>query len=60
MTLELFPKRRKKLVIEPLDNMRVQLDWIAGIQEQVDWANNPVVLPDYILQLRVAKRSLEP
>lgn len=60
MTLELFPPKSRRKQIETVSNEQVQLDWIAGIQDQVDFANNPDVLPDYFLQLRVAKRRLEP
>ncbi len=71
MTLELFPspgsakpKRRKKKIqeieVEAVTNEGVQLDWIRGLLEQIEFANNPDVLPDYILEFKVAKRRLEP
>jgi hypothetical protein len=62
VTLELYPsKRRRKLTLtETVSNEQVQLDWIAGIQDQVNFANNPDVLPDYILYLKVGKTRLQP
>lgn len=60
MTLELYPPKRRRKITETVSNEQVQVDWIAGIQDQVDFANNPDVLPDYILYLKVAKRRLEP
>jgi hypothetical protein len=62
MTTELFYERqkRKKLIITSLDNEQVQLDWINGLLEQIEFANRPEVLPDYILQLKIARRRLEP
>jgi hypothetical protein len=60
LSLDLYPLKRRKRGIDTVSNEQVQLDWIAGIQEQVDFANNPDVLPDYMLYLKVAKRRLEP
>jgi hypothetical protein len=61
---KLLHKQRNKFIpfkpVSEVDNEQVQSDWISGIQDQVDFANNPDVLPDYVLQLKVAKRKFEP
>ena len=54
--------RRKKRVSEVINvtNEQVQQDWISGIQDQINFANNIDVLPDYILSLKIARRRIEP
>lgn len=53
-------KRRVSEVINVVTNEQVQQDWISGIQDQVNFANNIDVLPDYILSLKIARRRIEP
>lgn len=60
MTLELYPPKRRRKLSKTVSNEQVQFDWIQGLIEQIEFANNPDVLPDYILYLKVAKRRLEP
>lgn len=54
--------RRKRRVSEVINvtNEQVQRDWISGIQDQINFANNIDVLPDYILSLKIARRRIEP
>ena len=56
MTHLLLNKQKKNTFVTIVDNKQVQLDWIKGLVEQIEFANRVDVLPDYILQLRVAKR----
>lgn len=54
--------RRKRRVSEVINvtNEQVQRDWISGIQDQINFANNIDVPPDYILSLKIARRRIEP
>ena len=56
-------KRKRRVgseVINVVTNEQVQQDWISGIQDQINFANNIDVLPDYILSLKIARRRIEP
>jgi hypothetical protein len=44
-------------VDERLLSMVYQLKWIKGLQEQIDFANNPEVLSDFIVEFKVKWRS---
>jgi hypothetical protein len=37
-------------------SIKYQIEWIKGIQKQVDFANNPQVLSDFTLQLKIKRR----
>jgi len=37
-------------------SIKYQLDWIKGLKAQVDWANNPEVLSDFVLYLGIRRR----
>lgn len=62
MSYSLLTKdRRKKNVNVPVvDNEQVQIDWIKGLVEQIEFANRSDVLPSYILELTIIRRRLEP
>jgi hypothetical protein len=51
-------RRRKRSRINSKSDY--QLDWIKGIQDQIAFSNNPDVLPDYVLYLKIARRWSEP
>ena len=40
-------------------SLKYQLDWIKGLKSQVDWANNPEVLSDFVLYLGIRSRFKE-
>ena len=59
----IWKKRNNKVVDSKLkhsnsqlENVQVQLDWIKRIQDQVDFANNPEVLPDFQIYFKVELR----
>jgi hypothetical protein len=56
--INLFQDRRKKRRTN--NKSDYQLDWIKGIQDQIAFSNNPDVLPDFILTLKIARRWSEP
>lgn len=60
MILELYPPKRGRKHAETVSSEEVQLKWIDGLVEQIEFANDPDVLPDYFLHLKIAKRRLEP
>jgi hypothetical protein len=35
---------------------QLQLDWIKGLLEQIEFADRPEVLPDYVLHLDIRRR----
>lgn len=35
---------------------KYQLEWIKGLKEQVDFANDPKVLSDFTLELKIRRR----
>jgi hypothetical protein len=35
----------------------IQLSWIRGILDQIEFANRPEVLPDFVLHLDVRRRK---
>jgi hypothetical protein len=51
-------KKIKKITTadEKLMSVIYQLEWIKGLQEQVDFANNPEVLSDFIIKLEIKRR----
>ena len=59
MAQKLLPDRRNKFIAELDFNEQVQLNWIKGIKEQVDFANRRDVLPDYFLHLKVTRRRYQ-
>lgn len=44
---------QKYLAKEPQQH---QLEIIEQIKSLVEWANNPAILPDWMLQLKIARR----
>ena len=34
----------------------LQISWIKGLSDQIEFANQPEVLPDFVLQLRIRRR----
>ena len=48
--------RRKFKAFQNSDDEELQLSWIKGLIEQVEFANKPDVLPDFVLQLRIRRR----
>jgi hypothetical protein len=34
----------------------IQLRWIAGILEQIEFANREEVLPDYVIDVKIRRR----
>jgi hypothetical protein len=49
-----FSARKEKFL-----SIRYQLDWISALKEQIDFANNPEVLSDFVLYLGIRKRFEE-
>ena len=43
--------RREKFL-----SLKYQLEWIRSLKEQIDFANNPEVLSDFILYLGIRRR----
>lgn len=37
---------------------KIQVDWIRGLLDQIEFANRPEVLPDYVLRLDVRRRKM--
>lgn len=37
---------------------KLQLDWIRGILDQIEFANKPEVLPDFVIRLDVRRRKV--
>jgi hypothetical protein len=37
---------------------KLQLDWIRGLLDQIEFANRPEVLPDFVLRLDVRRRKM--
>ena len=37
-------------------SIKYQLDWIKGLKAQIDFANNPEVLSDFVLYLGIRRR----
>ena len=54
-TLEPYDSRKFK-AFQNSDGGELQLSWIKGLIEQVEFANKPDVLPDFVLQLRIRRR----
>ena len=48
--------RRNFKAFQNSDDEDLQLNWIEGLVEQVEFANKPDVLPDFVLQLRIRRR----
>jgi hypothetical protein len=46
----------KRLRREKFLSIKYQLDWIKSLKDQVNWANNPEVLPDFVLYLGIRRR----
>ena len=36
---------------------KIQVDWIRGLLDQIEFANRPEVLPDYVLRLDIRRRK---
>ena len=37
---------------------KLQLDWIRGLLDQIEFANRPEVLPDFVLRVDVRRRKM--
>jgi hypothetical protein len=46
----------KKISNSRLDEIKIQLDWISGIQDQIDFLNSKDILPDYEIFFKVRLR----
>lgn len=49
----------KKFTLSGNDNLKIQLDWIAGIKKQIDFLNKKEVLPDFQIYFKVEHRTQE-
>ena len=49
---------RKFKAFEPSDEEGLQIDWIRGLLDQIEFANRPEVLSDYVLGLVVRRRKM--
>lgn len=61
MTINIYNLDCEKLTVSgngnsQLENIQVQLDWIRGIQEQINFMNNLDNLPDFELFFKVRLR----
>jgi hypothetical protein len=50
------PAPDKALCRDRLLSIKYQLEWIRKLKEQVDWANNPEFLTDFVLYLGIRRR----
>lgn len=50
------PTKCEKERKEKFLSVKYQLDWIRSLKEQVDFANNPDVLTDFVLYLGIRRR----
>ncbi len=53
------PYDRRKFKAFQNSDEKLQLSWIKGLIEQVEFANQPDVFPDFVLQLRIRRRFQE-
>jgi hypothetical protein len=51
--------RRKFKAFRNSDDEELQLSWIKGLLDQIEFANKPDVLPDFVLQLRIRRRFVD-
>ena len=47
-----------KLFQNLVSNEKIQVDWIRGLLDQIEFANRPEVLPDFVLRLDVRRRKM--
>lgn len=57
-TTHQYDKRNFK-AFEHSEDEEIQLNWIKGLIDQIEFANKPDVLPDFVLNLRIARRYRE-
>lgn len=50
------PNNFSKSGKEKLLSLKYQLDWIRALNDQIDFSNNPEVLPEYVIYFRIRKR----
>ena len=53
-TIERYNRRDFKAFQD--SDEELQLSWIKGLVEQVEFANKPDVLSDFVLQLKIRRR----
>ncbi len=58
MTTEEYHNPAHKRFQDLASDEELQLDWIRGILDQIEFANRPEVLPDFILRLDIKKREV--
>ena len=59
MATKEFYDRHKFKAFQNSDDEKLQLSWIKGLIDQIEFANKPDVLPDFFLQLKICRRYLE-
>ena len=50
--------RRNFKVFQNSEDEALQLSWIKGLIEQIEFANRPDILPNFVLNLRIQRHGL--